>query len=145
MKASSFSSQTAQEIDLEVRKIILEAEKNTHKIISENRELLELIKDALILNETIVAEEIEYIDKNMKLPPKLNDEKQELSKDYPKADFDTLFNEVSGKKIISEDKYKKELDKKIKDLDKETKKSNNKNSSSKENKEKPNDQNNKEN
>lgn len=145
MKASSFSSQTAQEIDLEVRKIILEAEKNAHKIISENRELLELIKDALILNETIVAEEIEYIDKNMKLPPKLNDEKQELSKDYPKADFDTLFNEVSGKKIISEDKYKKELDKKIKDLDKETKKSNNKNSSSKENKEKPNDQNNKEN
>ena len=145
MKASSFSSQTAQEIDLEVRKIILEAEKNAHKIISENRELLELIKDALILNETIVAEEIEYIDKNMKLPPKLTAEKKELSKDYPKADFDTLFNEVSGKKIISEDKYKKELDKKIKDLDKETKKSNNKNSSSKENKEKPKDQNNKEN
>lgn len=144
MKASSFSSQTAQEIDLEVRKIILEAEKNAHKIISENRELLELIKDALILNETIVAEEIEYIDKNMKLPPKLNDEKKELSKDYPKADFDTLFNEVSGKKIISEDKYKKELDKKIKDLDKETKKSNNKNSSSKENKEKPKDQDKKE-
>lgn len=145
MKASSFSSQTAQEIDLEVRKIILEAEKNAHKIISENRELLELIKDALILNETIVAEEIEYIDKNMKLPPKLTAEKQELSKDYPKADFDTLFNEVSGKKIISEDKYKKELDKKIKDLDKETKKSNNKNSSSKENKEKPNHLDNKEN
>ena len=144
MKASSFSSQTAQEIDLEVRKIILEAEKNAHKIISENRELLELIKDALILNETIVAEEIEYIDKNMKLPPKLTAEKQELSKDYPKADFDTLFNEVSGKKIISEDKYKKELDKKIKDLDKETKKSNNKNSSSKEDKEKPKDQDNKE-
>lgn len=147
MKASSFSSQTAQEIDLEVRKIILEAEKNAHKIISENRELLELIKDALILNETIVAEEIEYIDKNMKLPPKLNDEKQELSKDYPKADFDTLFNEVSGKKIISEDKYKDDLDKKIKDLDKETKKSSkssSKNIPAKENKEKPNNQNNKE-
>lgn len=145
MKASSFSSQTAQEIDLEVRKIILEAEKNAHKIISENRELLELIKDALILNETIVAEEIEYIDKNMKLPPKLTAEKKELRKDYPKADFDTLFNEVSGKKIISEDKYKDDLDKKIKDLDKETKKSNNKNSSSKENKEKPNHLDNKEN
>lgn len=147
MKASSFSSQTAQEIDLEVRKIILEAEKNAHKIISENRELLELIKDALILNETIVAEEIEYIDKNMKLPPKLTAEKKELSKEYPKADFDTLFNEVSGKKIISEDKYKDDLDKKIKDLDKETKKSSkssSKNIPAKENKEKPNNQNNKE-
>lgn len=139
MKASSFSSQTAQEIDLEVRKIILEAEKNAHKIISENRELLELIKDALILNETIVAEEIEYIDKNMKLPPKLTAEKKELSKEYPKADFDTLFNEVSGKKIISEDKYKNDLDKKIKDLDKETKKSNDKTGSLRENKEKLND------
>ena len=148
MKASSFSSQTAQEIDLEVRKIILEAEKNAHKIISENRELLELIKDALILNETIVAEEIEYIDKNMKLPPKLTAEKKELSKEYPKADFDTLFNEVSGKKIISEDKYKKELDKKIKDLDKETKKSSkssSKNIPAKENKEKQNHLDNKEN
>ena len=145
MKTSSFSSQTAQEIDLEVRKIILEAEKNAHKIISENRELLELIKDALILNETIVAEEIEYIDKNMKLPPKLNEEKKELSKDYPKADFDTLFNEVSGKKIISEDKYKKELDKKIKDLDKETKKSSKSSSKNISTKEKQNHLDNKEN
>lgn len=148
MKASSFSSQTAQEIDLEIRKIILEAEKNAHKIISENRELLELIKDALILNETIVAEEIEYIDKNMKLPPKLTAEKKELSKEYPKADFDTLFNEVSGKKIISEDKYKDDLDKKIKDLDKETKKSSkssSKNIPTKENKEKQNHLDNKEN
>lgn len=145
MKASSFSSQTAQEIDLEVRKIILEAEKNAHKIISENRELLELIKDALILNETIVAEEIEYIDKNMKLPPKLTAEKKELSKEYPKADFDTLFNEVSGKKIISEDKYKKELDKKIKDLDKETKKSSKSSSKNISTKEKQNHLDNKEN
>lgn len=131
MKASSFSSQTAQEIDLEVRKIILEAEKNAHKIISENRELLELIKDALILNETIVAEEIEYIDKNMKLPPKLTAEKQELSKDYPKADFDTLFNEVSGKKIISEDKYKEDLEKELKNINKEPKKTSPKNKNDK--------------
>ena len=131
MKASSFSSQTAQEIDLEVRKIILEAEKNAHKIISENRELLELIKDALILNETIVAEEIEYIDKNMKLPPKLTAEKQELSKDYPKADFDTLFNEVSGKKIISEDKYKEDLEKELKNINKESKKTSPKNKNDK--------------
>ena len=75
----------------------------------------------------------------MKLPPKLTAEKKELSKEYPKADFDTLFNEVSGKKIISEDKYKNDLDKKIKDLDKETKKSNDKTGSLRENKEKLND------
>jgi len=63
MKNVSFSSYTAKEIDTEVRKIMLEAEQKAHEIISKNRQLLELIKDALVLNETIVAEEIDYINK----------------------------------------------------------------------------------
>ena len=111
MKNVSFSSLTAQEIDTEVRKIMLTAEKNAHKIISENRQLLELIKDALVLNETIVAEEIDYINKYMKLPPRMDKEKQELSKTYSKEDFEELFNEVAGEKKISEDKFKSEFDK----------------------------------
>ncbi|WP_134076509.1 ATP-dependent zinc metalloprotease FtsH [Metamycoplasma hyosynoviae] len=96
MKNNSFSSNTAQEIDQEVRKIMLEAERNAYKIINENKKLLELIKDALILNETIVAEEIEYIEKHMKLPERMNKEKVELSKEYSKKDFETLFNEVTS-------------------------------------------------
>ncbi|TPD98839.1 ATP-dependent zinc metalloprotease FtsH [Metamycoplasma equirhinis] len=110
MKNASFSNKVGQEIDDEIRKIILTAEKNAHKIISENRELLELIKDALIINETIVAEEIEYIEKNMKLPPAINKTKESLHSEYSQSDFDTLFNEVSGKKNIEEDKYKTDLD-----------------------------------
>lgn len=111
MKNVSFSSYTAKEIDTEVRKIMLEAEQKAHEIISENRQLLELIKDALVLNETIVAEEIDYINKYMKLPPRMDKEKQELSKTYSKEDFEELFNEVAGEKKISEDKFKSEFDK----------------------------------
>ena len=67
----------------------------------------------------------------MKLPPKLTAEKKELSKEYPKADFDTLFNEVSGKKIISEDKYKEDLEKELKNINKEPKKTSPKNKNDK--------------
>ena len=129
MKNASFSSQTAQEIDIEVRKIILAAELKAHKIITENRDLLELIKDALIINETITAEEIDYIAKYMKLPEEISKDKTELKKEIPKVDFETLFNEVSGQKIVSEDKYKDDLKKQQKELEeksnsKTTKKSN---------------------
>ncbi len=70
LKSSSFSSQIAHEIDLEVRKIILEAKRRAKETIEQNRELLELIKTALLEKETIVAEEIEYISTHLQLPPK---------------------------------------------------------------------------
>ena len=129
MKNASFSSQTAQEIDIEVRKIILATELKAHKIITENQDLLELIKDALIINETITAEEIDYIAKYKKLPERISKDKTELKKEIPKVDFETLFNEVAGQKVVSEDKYKDDLKKQQKELEeksnsKTTKKSN---------------------
>ncbi|WP_330463383.1 ATP-dependent zinc metalloprotease FtsH [Metamycoplasma gateae] len=113
MKNSSFSSKVGQEIDEEIRKIILTAEKKAHEIISSNRQLLELIKDALIIKETIVAEEIEYISKNMKLPEALTSTKESLKQEYSETDFNILFNEVSGKKNITNDKYKNDLEKEL--------------------------------
>ncbi|BAP39445.1 ATP-dependent zinc metalloprotease FtsH [Metamycoplasma canadense] len=113
MKNASFSSKIGQEIDEEIRKIILNAEKKAHEIISQNRELLELIKDALIIKETIVAEEIEYIAKNMKLPEELTKTKENLKEEYSEKDFNVLFNEVLGQKNISEDKYKNDLEKEL--------------------------------
>lgn len=121
MKNASFSSQTAQEIDIEVRKIILAAELKAHKIITENRDLLELIKDALIINETITAEEIDYIAKYKKLPERISKDKTELKKEIPKVDFETLFNEVAGQKVVSEDKYKDDLKKQEKELEEKSK------------------------
>lgn len=113
MKNSSFSSKVGQEIDEEIRKIILTAEKKAHEIISSNRQLLELIKDALIIKETIVAEEIEYISENMKLPEALTSTKESLKQEYSETDFNILFNEVSGKKNITNDKYKNDLEKEL--------------------------------
>ncbi|OAB48784.1 ATP-dependent zinc metalloprotease FtsH [Mycoplasmopsis gallinarum] len=69
LKSSTMSNQVGHEIDTEIRNIMLQAKKEATEILKENRELLELIKEALLQKETIVAEEIEYISKNMKLPP----------------------------------------------------------------------------
>ncbi|WP_205852847.1 ATP-dependent zinc metalloprotease FtsH [Mycoplasma phocoeninasale] len=113
MKNASFSNKVGQEIDEEIRKIILTAEKKAHEIISQNRELLELIKDALIINETIVAEEIEYIEKHMQLPPAMNKSKESLQKEYSERDFNELFNEVAGKKKITDDKYGDKLNQEL--------------------------------
>lgn len=125
MKNSSFSSKVGQEIDEQIRKIILTAEKKAHEIITENRQLLELIKDALIIKETIVAEEIEYIEKHMELPPEITNTKKELKNEYSEEDFNELFNEVAGQKQIQEDKYKATLNSELKKHNIEDKSSSN--------------------
>lgn len=106
LKSASFSSQVAHEIDLEVRRIMTEAEKNAAKIIKENRQLLELIKTALLENETIVAEEIEYIEKNMKLPPKREADKTK-TKVYT---LDELINEHKDDKKLEDSKAETKKD-----------------------------------
>ncbi|MEA4333785.1 ATP-dependent zinc metalloprotease FtsH [Mycoplasma sp. 1232] len=77
--SSSISNQISHEIDLEVRKIMLEAKNIATKVIKKNRELLELIKTSLLEKETIVAEEIEYIAKNLQLPPEKEKSEEKAS------------------------------------------------------------------
>ncbi len=67
-KTRNFSSQVAFEIDQEMRKIIDECYKTTEKIIRENKELLDLIANALLENETLTKEQIDYLVKNKCLP-----------------------------------------------------------------------------
>ncbi|MDD3187430.1 MAG: ATP-dependent zinc metalloprotease FtsH [Bacilli bacterium] len=67
-KSRNFSSQVAFEIDQEVRKIVDEQYKVTTKIISENRELLDLIANTLIEKETLTKEEIDYLVEHKCLP-----------------------------------------------------------------------------
>ena len=61
LSEKKFSDQVALEIDNEVRKIINECYETGKKIISENRELLDLIANALLELETITKQEIEEI------------------------------------------------------------------------------------
>ena len=91
-KSRNFSSQVAFEIDQEQRKIINECYEKTKKIISENRDLLKLIAEALLQKETITKEEIDYLVKNGTLP----DEDNELDL----SDFDELsINDLDIKEL----------------------------------------------
>ena len=67
-KSQNFSSKVAFEIDEEVRKIISKQYDITKKILKENKDLLDLIANALLEKETITKEEIDYLVKNGKLP-----------------------------------------------------------------------------
>ena len=64
----NFSTQIAYEIDTEVRKIIDKAHKEALRIIKENKDDVILIAETLLENETITAEQIDYLLKNRKLP-----------------------------------------------------------------------------
>ncbi|ADE19922.1 ATP-dependent zinc metalloprotease FtsH [Mycoplasma crocodyli] len=86
-----FSSQVGHEIDIEVKKIITKALEHATKTIKENMELLELIKEELLEKETIVSEEIEYIAKNLKRPPKKEDE---VTVENTTPSLDELINET---------------------------------------------------
>ena len=86
-KTRNFSSQVAYEIDQEMRKIIDECYKKTEKILKENRDLVKLIADALLENETITREQIEYLVKNGCMP----DEDGEIdASDFKEASLNDL-------------------------------------------------------
>ena len=90
-KSKFTSDALSNEIDTEVRKIITSAQKEAKKIIEDNKKLLELIKTLLLKKETIVAEEIEYIEKNMKLPP---EEEIETKKENFQVNIDEILETV---------------------------------------------------
>ena len=86
------SDAISHEIDTEVRKIIQHAQKVAGEILKENRQLLELIKTSLLENETIVAEEIEYIATHMQLPPKVEIETKKTKNEN--LDFDQILKDA---------------------------------------------------
>ncbi len=90
-KSKNFSNEIAHEIDIEMRKIINECYENAKKIISENRDLLELIASSLLEHETLTKEQIDYLAVHGKMPVdddneiEVNDEAiEELNKEEVK-------------------------------------------------------------
>lgn len=63
-KSRNFSDAIALEIDQEVRKIIAEQYEVTKRILNENKDLLELIANALLDYETLTKEQIDYLVEN---------------------------------------------------------------------------------
>ena len=67
-KMQHFSNEVANEIDMEMRKIINSCHDKATKIIKDNKDLLKLIAEALLEYETLTREQIEYLVKHGKMP-----------------------------------------------------------------------------
>ncbi len=65
---SNYSAQTALEIDKQIRMIIDECHEQCRKLLTEHAEDVKLIAETLIENETITADQIDYLLQNRKLP-----------------------------------------------------------------------------
>jgi len=84
-KSKNFSDQVALEIDRETRKIIEECYAKSKEIISKNKDLINLLSDALMKYETLTKEQIEYIVENGNINFKNEDENTEKSLEELKA------------------------------------------------------------
>ena len=60
-KSHNFSNEVANEIDMEMRKIIDECHAKATEIIKQNMDLLKLIAESLLEQETLTKEEIDYL------------------------------------------------------------------------------------
>lgn len=67
-KMQHFSNEVANEIDMEMRKIIDDCHKKATEIIKQNKDLLKLIAEALLEYETLTKEQIDYLVVNGKMP-----------------------------------------------------------------------------
>ena len=78
-KSQHFSNEVANEIDMEMRKIINSCHDRATKIIKDNEELLALIADALLEYETLTKEQIDYLVKNKCMPEDDEDNLESMS------------------------------------------------------------------
>ena len=67
-KTQHFSNEVANEIDMEMRKIINDCHKKATEIIKKNKSLLKLIAETLLEYETLTKEQIDYLVENGKMP-----------------------------------------------------------------------------
>lgn len=78
-KPQHFSNEVANEIDMEMRKIINECHKKAKDIINKNKDLLKLIAETLLEYETITKEQIDYLVENGKMPEEDENNLESLS------------------------------------------------------------------
>ncbi len=90
-KSRNFSNEIAHEIDKEVRKIIENCYEKAKKILTENQDLVKLIADSLLENETITKEQIDYLVENGKMPV------EEVLSDYSVNELKTRAKEMGIK------------------------------------------------
>ncbi|XQP54909.1 MAG: ATP-dependent zinc metalloprotease FtsH [Mycoplasmoidaceae bacterium] len=77
----SFSEATNQKIDKEIEEIIQSEYAKAKDVIKHNGKELDLIVETLLLLETIVKNQIDYIHKELKLPPEAIEKKKALEEE----------------------------------------------------------------
>jgi len=86
-KSKNFSDIVAHEIDEEMRDIIRTCYENSKKILNENKDLLKLIAETLLEEETITKEQIDYLVKHGHLEKdeeKTEENNEEIKNETPK-------------------------------------------------------------
>lgn len=107
----NFSEFTSQLIDKEIEKIFKERYQYASNIIKSNKKELDLIVETLMILETIVKPQIDYIHKNLKLPPEALEKKKELE-EKAKAKEKEAKETKNSKEVKTEENKEKESEKK---------------------------------
>ena len=105
--SKEYSDALAERIDEAIRGLILDAEKKAIEIIKKHKPTLNLIVEELLEKETIVLEEINYINEKGKRPPKRKVEK----KKEEKKSIDDIISKVKNEKDLEEKDDSKDDDK----------------------------------
>ena len=95
-KSKNFSDIVAHEIDEEMRDIIRTCYENSKKILNENKDLLKLIAETLLEEETITKEQIDFLVEHGHLP------KEEKSEEEPTTTDESETKETKKSKENSE-------------------------------------------
>ena len=105
-KPQHFSNEVANEIDMEMRKIIDECHKKATEIIKKNKDLLKLIADTLLEYETLTKEQIDYLVENGKMPEEDESNLESLSitklKELAKAKGIKNYSKMSKAELLAE-------------------------------------------
>ncbi len=107
-KSQHFSNEVANEIDMEIRKIVNECHEKALNVLKTEKKLLELIADTLLEYETLTKEQIDYLVENGHMP--------EETENYEAMPISKL-KELAKEKNIK-DYSKKTKTELIKELDK---------------------------
>ncbi len=78
-KPQHFSNEVANEIDMEMRKIINDCHKKAKDIINKNKDLLKLIAETLLEYETLTKEQIDYLVEHGHMPEENEENLESLS------------------------------------------------------------------
>ncbi len=105
-KTQNFSSKVAFEIDQNIRKIIDECYNNAKKIVSDNKDLLELIAKTLLKYETITKEQIDYLVEHGHMPDEENKDLSSMTlselKELAKAKEIKNYSKMNKEELIDE-------------------------------------------